>query len=106
MEWIYLETEDMKAVERFRNEFKEKLIITESRRIKDYKAEMGLVPSITLSQRKFDNYTKGLEYIIDTVLLSCCDSLIAPKVNGSQFALSLNNNNYKNKYIYSLGKYE
>lgn len=104
MDWVYLETEDMKAVKMFEKEFGGKLIITDSKRIENYKPEMGNTSEISFG-RKHDNYIKGLEYIIDTVLLSCCDGLIGPKVNGTMFAVALNNNKYKHKYIFSLGTY-
>jgi hypothetical protein len=63
---------------------------------------MGFTPTIGF-KREHDNYLKGLEYIIDTVLLSACDAIIAPKVNGSMAALEFNGNKYRYKYIYSLG---
>ena len=101
---IFLVTEDMDAVKIFEKTFGEKLIITNSKRIENYKKEMGGIPSLSF-ERQHDNYLKGLEYIRDVYLLSLCDSIIAPRVNGSTIALALNNNKYKHKYIFSLGQY-
>jgi hypothetical protein len=102
MDWIYLETEEMEAVELFKKSFMDKLIVSGSRRIKNYSSEMGLTPEIDFG-RRHDKYLRGLEYIIDTVLLSECDAIIGPKVNGTLVAIELNGNKYKHKYIYSLG---
>jgi hypothetical protein len=103
--WIYLMTEDMKAIKMFEKEFSNKLVISDSKRIDNYNPQMGLTPNIRFD-RKYDNYYKGLEYIRDTVLLSYCDALIGSKVNGTMAAVVLNNNRYKNKYIFSLGVYQ
>lgn len=102
MDWIYLSTEEADVVDIFRAKFGTKVIVTESLRIKDYQTYMGESSTIRFN-RVNDNYIKGIEYIIDTVLLSYCDTIIGPKVNGTMFAIELNNNKYKNKYIYELG---
>jgi hypothetical protein len=104
MEWIYLETEDLKAVNLFKKYFGEKLLITNSARIENYSSEMGWIPFVK-HNRKHDNYLNGLEYIRDTILLSECACLIGPKVNGVMVALAINNNRYAHKYIYDLGVY-
>jgi hypothetical protein len=105
MEYVYLSTEELQIVELFRDIFKEKLIVTNCPRIDKYNLVEGKCSSALKFNRANDNYLRGLEYIIDTVLLSYCDALIAPKVNGSIVALEYNNNRYKYKYIYDLGKY-
>jgi hypothetical protein len=102
MEWIYLVTEEFEAVELFKKYFIDNLIVSESRRIKNYSYEMGLAPELDFG-RRYDKYLKGLEYIIDTVLLSECDAIIGPKVNGTFAAIEMNGNKYKYKYIYDLG---
>ncbi len=102
MEYIYLTTEDSAAVNKFRKSFGELLITTDSKRVDNYNNHMGEISKIGFN-RKNDNYLKGLEYIIDIYLLSKCDSIICPKVNGAMAAFELNNNKYKNKYIFELG---
>ena len=52
-----------------------------------------------------DNYYKGLECLIDMVLLSRCDSLLCSMTNGSLAAIEMNGNNYLNKHIIDLGNY-
>ena len=105
MNWIYLMTEDTRVVKMFEKEFSNKLILLDRKRIDNYNPQMGITASIRFGRCQYDNYYKGLEYIQDTVLLSYCDALIAPKVNGSMAALALNNNKYKHKYIFSVGKF-
>jgi len=106
MDWIYLDTEAEEAVLAFQKHFKDKLIMTQRKRIENYNDTMPTTPELTMDpDRKHDNYLKGLEYIIDTALLSECDAIIAPKVNGAMAALELNGNKYRHKYIYSLGVY-
>jgi hypothetical protein len=105
MEWIYLSTEEASAVDEFKNMFGDTLITTNSMRIKNYKKSKGCSSKIRFN-RVNDNYQKGLDYIVDTVLLSYCDALIAPKNNGSMAAIELNDNKYKHKYIFEKGAYE
>jgi hypothetical protein len=105
MEWIYLSTEESLAVDAFRKVFSNKIIVTNSVRIDTYSKEMGSSSEINFG-RKNDNYLKGLDYIVDTVLLSKCDALITSKNNGSMAAMELNDNQYKYKYIFENGVYK
>ncbi|MDR0430796.1 MAG: hypothetical protein LBH58_10015 [Tannerellaceae bacterium] len=102
MDWIYLETEEAEVVDLFRKNFPDKLIISNSMRIRNYSVFNDITPAIRFN-RKQDKYLRGLEYLIDTVLLSECDAIIGPKVNGTLAAVGLNGNKYKHKYIYELG---
>lgn len=104
MEYVYISTEEVETVEAFKNAFGDKLIVMDRMRIKGYTSDMGYMPSIKYC-RAHDNYKKGLEYIIDTVLLSKCDSLICANTNGTAAAIEFNCGKYKHKYIYSLGHY-
>jgi hypothetical protein len=99
MEWIYLVSEEVEVIEKFRQIFKNQLIVTDSKRIKNYQQYMGVVPLIDFG-RQNDKYLRNLEYLRDIVLLSKCDSLICSKTNGSVMAIELNNNKYKNVYIF------
>jgi hypothetical protein len=101
MNWIYLSTEEIDAVELFQKHFTDKLIVTENERIDIYTPDMGCSSEIDFG-RKYDKYLRRLEYIVDTVLLLECDAIIGPKVNGTFAALEFNGNKYKHKYIYSL----
>ncbi|MDR1581271.1 MAG: hypothetical protein LBS35_13025 [Synergistaceae bacterium] len=102
MDWIYLSTEAKEAVELFQKHFPDKLIVSENERIDNYVTKMGYSSEVGFG-RKNDKYLRGLEYIVDTALLSECDAIIGPKVNGTFAALEFNGNKYKHKYIYSLG---
>jgi hypothetical protein len=102
MEWVYLSSEETIAIDKFYEIFKEKLLVTDSKRINDYTSEMGSISEINL-EREYDNYLKGLECLIDIYLLSKCDAIICSKVNGAQAAFEFNGNKYQNKYIFELG---
>jgi hypothetical protein len=102
MEWVYLASEETIAVDKFYKVFKEKLLVTNSKRINEYNQEMGSSSEINF-KREYDNYLKGLECLIDIYLLSECDTIICSKVNGAQAAFEFNGNKYQNKYIFELG---
>lgn len=102
LDWIYLSTEETHVVDMFKDKFGSKIIVTESLRIKNYQTHMGESSTVNFG-RTNDNYLKGIEYIVDTILLSYCDAIIGPKVNGTMYAIEINNNKYKYKYIYDLG---
>jgi hypothetical protein len=102
MEWIYLSSEENLAVDKFYEIFGDKLLVTESKRIKNYKPENGYTSEVNF-KREHDNYLKSLECLIDIYLLSKCDAIICSKVNGAQAAFEFNGNKYQNKYIFELG---
>jgi hypothetical protein len=102
LEWIYLVSEEVEVIEEFRRVFQNQLIITDSKRIKNYRQDMGSVPAIDFG-RQNDKYVRNLEYLRDIVLLSKCDALICSKTNGSAMAIELNNNAYKNMYVFDIG---
>jgi hypothetical protein len=102
MEWVYLSSEEAIAVDKFYEVFKEKLLVTDSKRIHDYKPEMGS-SSVIDFKREHDNYLKGLECLLDIYLLSDCDAIICSKANGAQAAFEFNGNKYRHKYIFELG---
>jgi len=102
LDYIFLTTEEAFVVDKFKKAFgQEKVLVTQRARVIEYNDEEG---STRVSYgRENDNYLKGLEYIIDIALLSRCDALIGPIVNGTIAALELNNNKYKFKHIIDLG---
>jgi len=99
MEWIYLVTEEVEVINTFKKKFGESLLVTDSRRIENYQMNMGPVPKIDFG-RKHDKYLRNLEYLRDIILLSKCDSLICSKANGSLTAIELNNNQYRNIFVF------
>jgi hypothetical protein len=99
MEYVFLSTEEEPVVELFKNEFGDKLIMSKRRRFSTINKKIPLINEKGESAR----YLSGLEYIIDTILLSRCDSVICPVTSGSMAALILNNNRFAYKYIFDLG---
>jgi hypothetical protein len=102
MEWVYLSSEESVVIDKFYEIFREKLLVTDSKRINDYDPKMGQLSEVDF-KREHDNYLKGLECLVDIYLLSECDAIICSKVNGAQAAFEFNGNKYKNKYIFELG---
>jgi hypothetical protein len=100
-DYIFLCTEEQNAVDRFRNVFKESLIVSDSQRIQEYNT--GITPDIMKNQSA-SVYKNGLNYLADMYLLSLCDGIVASKVSGTIFTLGLNNNKYRYKYIFDLGR--
>ena len=52
-----------------------------------------------------DRYMRGKEYLINILLLSKCDSLVAGNVGGTLGAILLTNG-YEYQKIYNIGVYE
>ena len=101
-DYIFLCTEEQKAVDTFREVFaKEKVIVSDSERIKDYNDKDGITADII--SKSFSAYKNGFDYLTDLIFLSQCDGIIASKVNGTLFALGLNNNKYRFSYLFDLG---
>ncbi len=107
LEWenfdlIYLCTEVQEACERFEDEFgKEKICYYPQLRYKShtkkYLAEVNNDAKERVSQ--------GKDYLVALNCLASCHSLIAGQCFGTEVALMINNNQYKNKYLFKLGKY-
>ena len=107
LEWenfdlIYLCTEVQEACERFEDEFgKEKICYYPQLRYKShtkkYLAEVNNDAKERVSQ--------GKDYLVALNCLASCHSLIAGQCSGTEVALMINNNQYKNKYLFKLGKY-
>jgi len=100
-DYIFLCTEEQKAVDEFFMAFKKEHIITSDiQRIKEY--DSGTIPYI-IQKKSLSVYKEGLNYLSDMYLLSKCDGIVAPKVNGTYFALGLNNNKYRFSYLFDFG---
>jgi len=99
---IFIRTEEQEAIDIFEKTFdKSKLIISNINRLKNY-----ATGNIAVINYKNTNsvYTDGLDYLTEIYLLSQCDGIIAQKVNGTNFALGLNNNKYRYIYIFDHGR--
>lgn len=98
---IFLATEDKGALERFKEEFKEKLVYVEKER---YPSDVSVTQEYKFN-REQDAYYKGEEYLLEIYILSHCNCLLSARVGILSAALPMNNMRYEHKYIYDLGLY-
>jgi hypothetical protein len=101
MEYIFLSTID----ECVASSFKDKLLLPERARIKPQSIpeEDGLLSDHKNYPIQQGPYTAGLEYLIDMIMLSKCDAYIGPLSFGSDLAIDLNGNQYRNRFIFDSG---
>jgi hypothetical protein len=98
MDYIFLSSEEKGLIDIFQKEFSDKVLFTERKRVLGLRDEI-----LPCNFSDGEKYKSGLEYIIDIILLSRCNSIICPITSGSMAAIVLNNNEYRNKYIFELG---
>jgi hypothetical protein len=105
MEYVFLSTIDEYVIDSFRDAFNDKLLLPERSRIKPQSIpeEEGLRTEHKNYPIQQSPYTAGLEYLIDMIMLSKCDSYIGTLSMGSSFVVHLNNNQYRNRFIFDLG---
>lgn len=99
--WIYLATEDEEAYQRFHKVFGEKLKVTEAKRCKNT-GNMNI--NDIFYNRINDKYLRGREYLINILVLSECNCLVAGSAGGTYGALLIGPE-YEYQYIYNLGNY-
>lgn len=98
---IYLATEDKIFFEKFKDRYGDKIVAMDVER----HATKGNENINDLRrQQKKDDYTMAREYLINILLLSKCNCLVAGNTSGSLGALLLNEE-YEYKYIFNLGVY-
>lgn len=104
-EYVFLATEDNDILDLFRNEFGEKLLYINQKRIsaEDMKDEIFVI-NISAS-RTNDRYTMGLEYLSATYILSKCNCFIGGRTGGTKGVL-LMSDEFEYKYIFDLGLYK
>lgn len=124
---IYILADSSYVIDRFREEFPEKIItyergLTDNRKIADefinihntYGSFWGYLKHTT--DKELEEYVnartpsgvrfqKHLDYLTDIYIFSRCTSAIFGVSGASALAYLLNNNRYENEYIYSLGYY-
>lgn len=101
-EWIYICTEDEKALKSFKAEFKDRLLCTDQKRY----ADTGDKWLADLSHdRKNDRYLNGFEYIITIELLGKCDSFLAGICSASVCNLMMKGSRYSGIYMVDKGAY-
>lgn len=104
LEYIYLATEDLKYCEYFKERYKDRIFFTDQERF--------VVPDGQLiadmhrnNAHKREGFLLGAEYILSIHLLSKCNSLLASGgCAGLGEAKRMNGGNYKNIYVFDLGK--
>lgn len=94
-------TEDFTIYQMFEQKWGDLCFTTDSNMIDNYRQNTVLVDNI---QEK-SKYEFGLDYLVKMLCLAKCDYLIASRAAGSNFAVVMNNGNYKDKFIFDLGLY-
>lgn len=100
--WVYLCTEDEAAMNRFKEEFGDKLISTGQQRFANT-GDQWLAQ--IENQRDNDKYLRGIEYLTAIELLSRCDYLLAGICSGSVCDLIMNGGEYKDVCMVEKGSY-
>lgn len=100
---VFLCTEVQQACNRFEEEFGSHVIYYPQLR---FDAEVSIERLALYSFGIKDERTKrGEDYWIALNILSSCNSIIAGQCGGTAVALTLNNNQYENIYLFELGRY-
>lgn len=99
--WIYLATEDEGAYRKFSRAFGERLKVTQAERCENIGKRN--INDISYGRDR-ERYLKGKEYLINIILLSGCDCIVAGSAGGTYGAM-LMGNDYEYRYIYDLGVY-
>lgn len=102
IDMIFLATEDETIRERFVFEYKDKIVESDKNYIRNYDGK-DYIYAYSSSKSP---YQTSLDYLIKMLLLSKCDYLVTSLASGSRFAIAMNNNNYKDKFIFDIGRYE
>ncbi len=95
-DYIYLYTSDKEAKESIREKYGNKCIVMERVLSDDYSPKY-------IKQQYKDNYLFGKEYIVDTILLSRCTSLVGGINSGTVSAIVLNNLKYEMVDLFNVG---
>lgn len=107
--YIYITTDEKRAVEFLQRELPECNILENRRNYFDdfyNNEEMKKDIAACRHNRENDKLLTAKEYISSVFLLSKCDELIAGNCGGSRAAIYLNNGKYKRVKLYKLGLYE
>lgn len=103
IERIFLVTEDKNIYLEVKNRYHELVHIVNCESfVENYDGKDYLYKSFIESDT---GYERGMTYLIKILLLSRCQYFIGGITSGSKIALAFNGNQYKEKYVFSLGKY-
>ena len=93
-------SETQEAVERFRKEFKDKVIYYNQERCDEYFDQY-------LSEFKSNSaYLWGENYWVAINVLAKCDALVGGRCGGTIYANTINEGKYEEVFIFDLGKYK
>jgi hypothetical protein len=87
MEYVFLSTIKEEVANSFKAVFKDKLLLIERERI----------------DTNWNKYQVSLEYLIEIIMLSKCDAYISSLSHGSSFVMDLNNNQFRNHFVFDMG---
>ena len=99
---VYLATEDEVIYKEFKKEFGDILQVSGAKRCENTGTRNI---NDVYDQSGQDKYMRGKEYLINILLLSRCNSLVAGNVGGTLGAILLTNG-YEYQKIYNMGVYE
>ena len=98
---IFLATEDEEIYQALKKKFNSKLIVTDSLRLRDTgKFKISEI----LKEKNIDKYENGKKYLINILLLSKCQCLVAGCAGGTYGALIMTEG-YEDEYVFDLGVY-
>lgn len=105
-EYIYLATEELTVVERFKQEFPNCILTNKRMYFDQFDFSNGMYLNDIIMDRERDKYWRGMEYLSSICLLSRCGGLVAGACGGSYGAFYMSNGGYKYIYFWNLGKVE
>ena len=101
---VYLATEDRNIIAAFREEFGERLILSDRDAI-DFDASAGkYITACFNDRRENDKYLTGLEYLVSMLLLTKCNGLITSRTSGSTAIMCLSEG-FDYLYVFDFGVY-
>ena len=104
-DYVYLTTEDKNIVEKFQNEFGERLILPKREYVKfDYKGKKQII--VYSTGRNQDKLVQGVEYIVSMLLLNECQGLITSITSGVMAMMCLRKKPFDYFYLFDLGYYD
>lgn len=98
---IYIATEDKEIFQKMSEKYGSKLVFMDVERYITINKEN--INDISI-KKSADKYKIGKDYLINIILLSRCDYIIAGNTSGSQGALLIRHK-FNNKYFFNLGNY-
>ncbi len=104
-DYIFVATEDEQIYRQLKKEYGERMISNDTALIGDVNGKW-LNEMFSSEKMKGTKYQKMVEYVVSIILLSKCDSLIAPLIGGTLGAMRMNGGKYKNVYLFHLGAWD